>query len=224
MIVFPVTVDQRLVGSAGLVAAYKDRLLFATVLHLFGDGQSPGLALPPHQGDCRRPQVYPVLQAPIMGASLLAVDPFADLAILATEPQPNIQLLQPPKIVPAAATLPPGSEVVVLGYPFAPIGSLLETWTPSFVTALGRRQLTSDLYTDELVLSAHSHPGMSGAPVVGKNDAVLYGILRGTLAPPEALRIGDIPLGADTSVTFATSAHLLLDLIKHAQISIDDMP
>jgi S1-C subfamily serine protease len=195
--------------------------LFATALHLFGDGSVPGVAVPPHMGNCLQPQSYPVLHAPIMAAHLLAVDPIADLAILATDPQPNVQVPQIPTIVAGPPTMKPGTEVVVLGYPFAPIGSLLETWNPTYIIAIARRALTPSLFTDELVIGSQSHPGMSGAAVVGKNDGVLYGVLRGTLAPPETLRIGDIPIATDTSVTFATSAHLLHDLLDHARSSID---
>lgn len=224
MLVLPVTTDNRPVGSAVLVAGHKQRLLFASALHLFGDGRILGVALPPHEGNVVRPQVYPVLQAPIMATQILAADPFADLAVLVSEPQPNIAIAQAPNIVAASGNLPVGSEVVVLGYPFAPIGSLLETWTPSVVTALARRQLALGVYTDELVLGLHSHPGMSGAAVVGKHDGILYGILRGTLAPPELMKIGNIPIASDTSVTFATSAHLLHELLTAARTEIDRLP
>lgn len=224
MFVLPATCDQRPVGSAVLVAAHKQRLLFASALHLFGDGRTIGLALPPHQGNLSMPQVYPVLQAPILGTQILAVDPFADLAILVSDPQPNFSVLQMPTIVATPGNLPVGSDVVVLGYPFAPIGSLLETWTPSVVTALARRQLARGIHTDELVLGLQSHPGMSGAAVVGKHDGMLHGILRGTLAPPEVLKIGNIPVMSDTSVTFATSAHLLHELLVAARTEIDRLP
>lgn len=223
MIVFPATADQRPVGSAVLVGGHKQRLLFASALHLFGTGRALGLALPPHEGNVARPQVYPVLQAPIMAASILAADPFADLAILVSDPQPNITIAQQPIIASIPGGLAPGAEVVVLGYPFAPIGSLLETWMPSFVTALARRQLAPGVHTDELVLGLQSHPGMSGAAVVGKQDGVLYGILRGTLSPPEVMRIGDIPVATDTSVTFATSAHLLHGLLQAARTEVDKL-
>jgi hypothetical protein len=53
------------------VASHRHRLLFATVLHLFGDSTAVGLPIPPHRGNCSRPRVYPVLQAPIMATSLL---------------------------------------------------------------------------------------------------------------------------------------------------------
>jgi len=207
-----------------LVTSHKQRLLFASALHLFGGGRALGIAVPPHEGNVGRPQVYPVLQAPILSTQILAADPFADLAVLVSDPQPHIAIPQAPKIAAAPGNLSVGSEVVVLGYPFAPIGSLLETWTPSVITALARRQLAPGVHTDELVLGLQSHPGMSGAAVVGKHDGILYGILRGTLAPPEVMKIGDIPVASDTSVTFATSAHLLHELLTAAIAQIDTLP
>ena len=79
------------------------------------------------------------------------------------------------------------------------------------------RQLAPGISVNELVLAHTSHPGSSGSAVVGKSDGVLYGIVRGTLAPPEVMKIGDIPIATDTSVTFASSAHYLQELIRVAQ-------
>lgn len=210
--VLPVATEQKLVGSATLVAQRDDQLLFATALHLLGDAHKVQLVVPEHGGDCSRVQSYPLVSAPTSDAEVLASDPFGDLAILKIDGASGSFTI--PDRIQEHTQVSVGSEVVVLGYPFAPLGSVLETWTPGYVTALGKRRVGPDFFVPELVLSNVAHPGSSGSAVVGKADGYLYGILRGSLAPPEVMKIGNIPIATDTSVTFATSGHLVDDLLK----------
>src|SRR5262245_36577643 len=139
-LVFPVAAQERLVGSAVLVAQHGSHLLFCTAHHIIGEFDDLRIAIPPHQGNCALPQAYPVYQAPALAAQVVASNAFADLVILAAEAQagPNTPL---PRIASASGQVAVGSEVIVLGYPFAPVGSFLETWTPGFVVALARRQV-----------------------------------------------------------------------------------
>ena len=213
--VLPVAVNDRLVGSAVVVGLIDKHVLLATSLHLFGTGTKIQIAIPPHGGSLSQVQPYPLEHTPALEATVAAADPFADLAILSAE-APDATIPRLPVVATAPGLAPVGSEVVVLGYPFAPLGSLLETWVPCFVTALASRRIAPGVEVDELVLSAQAHPGVSGSAVVGKNDGTLYGVIRGALAPPEVLRIGEIPIATDTSVTFATSAHMLHDLLPIA--------
>lgn len=215
----PVAISGRLAGSVVLVARSGEHLFFATSLHLFGEGADIRIVLPPHGGNCTVAQPYPLPGTPALAASVVATDPFSDVAIVhvsdsaaSTPPMPSI--------INAPGLIPVGTEVVVLGYPFVPIGSLLETWTPAYVTAIAKRHLSASLSVDELVLSVTAHPGSSGSAVVGKKDGVLYGIVRGALAPPEVLRIGDIPIATDTSVTFASSAHIIHELLATAKKTV----
>ena len=222
--VLPVVAGDRLVGSSILVGGHKHRLLFSTVLHALGGSSQIRVAIPPHGGDLNIPQVYPPsAEMRVWEMSVVATDPFADVVILSTPPHES----HPTPIVRIADRpfgLAVGADAVVLGYPFAPIGSVLETWTSCTVTAHAKRQLVPGLLLDELVLSAVSHPGSSGSAVVGKADGVLHGIVRGALAPPELLKIGEIPVATDTSVTLATSAHIVHDLLMFAKAQIDTLP
>jgi len=218
-IVLPLATNERLVGSAILVRVDAGKPLFVTALHLLGESSDIRVAIPPHSGNVSRPQAYPVEQTPATLVRVAAADPFADLAILAgTETISGTFAL--PKIVAAANSISVGTEIVVLGYPFAPLGSFLETWTPGYVTALAERHLAPGIAVNEIVLSNISHPGSSGSAVVGKSDGVLYGVIRGALAPPEVVKIGDIPIATDTSVTFASSAHVLYELLEAATKAI----
>ncbi len=215
-LVFPVAAEERLVGSAVLVAQHGNQLLFCTAQHLIGQFDDIRIAVPPHQGNCALPQTYPVFQAPALAAHVVASNQFADLVILAAEAQtgPNTPL---PRIAPAAGQVPVGSEVVVLGYPFAPVGSFLQTWNPGYVVALARRQVLEGITVDELVLSIRDQPGMAGAAVIGRQDGIVHGILRGAFTPPEVMRVGHIPIATDNSVTVATSGSYLHDMIRSAK-------
>lgn len=216
----PVAADDQLVGTCFVVShdAAQSTFYFATCLHIFAQTKKIQIALPPHGGNCAAPQTYPLLQGVgAADAEIVASDPFSDLAILRTQPgQLNANSLALPKIAATPHCLPVGSPVVVLGYPFATIGSMLETWTMAHVSAQSRRQLSKNFLVDELVLSMVTHPGASGSPVFGHKDGVLYGIVRGTLAPPGLLHVGNVPIGTDTSIAFASSAHYLHDLINNA--------
>lgn len=217
-IALPVAIGNQLVGSSVFVHQLGTKLFFVSCLHLFGGTGPIQVVTPAHGGNCNLQQVYPATSAPAAQAIVVAADPLADLVILMAD-LPNSQAPLPPPIAHSAGLVGVGTEVVVLGYPFAPLGSILETWTPCFVSALARRRISGEVQVEEIVLTAQAHPGSSGSAVVGKHDGVLYGIVRGSLAPPEVIRIGDIPIATDTSVTFGTSAHVVHDLIEVAVAS-----
>ena len=218
-LVFPVAARERLVGSAVLVAQHGSHLLFCTAQHIIGEFDDIRIAVPPHQGNCALPQTYPVFQTPALAAQVVASNPFADIVILAAEAQtgPNTPL---PRIATAAGQIAVGSDVVVLGYPFAPVGSFLETWTPGSVVALARRQVLEGVTVDELVLSIRDQPGLTGSAVIGRQDGIVHGILRGAFSPPEVMRVGHIPVATDISVTIATSGYYLHDMLRTAKESL----
>lgn len=218
-LVFPVAAQERLVGSAVLLAQHGNHLLFGTALHIIGEFDDVRIAVPPHQGNCALPQTYPLFQTPALAAQVVASNPFADLVILAAEAQtgPNTPL---PRIAPASGQIAVGSEIIVLGYPFAPVGSFLQTWSPGSVVALARRQVLEGVSVDELVLSNQDQPGLSGSAVIGRQDGIIHGILRGAFAPPEVMRVGHIPIATDISVTVATSAHYFHDMLRTAKESV----
>jgi S1-C subfamily serine protease len=215
-LVFPVAARERMVGSAVLLSQHGNQLLFCTALHIIGEFDDVRIAVPPHQGNCALPQTFPVFQTPALTARVVESNPFADIAILAAEAEtgPNTPL---PRIATAPGQIAVGSEVVVLGYPFAPVGSFLETWNPGVVIALTRREVLEGVTVDELVLSHWNQPGLSGAAVIGRRDGVLYGILRGALSPPEVMRVGHVPIPTDTSITTATSGHYLNEMLLTAK-------
>ena len=215
--VLPIACDGRLVGSATIMSIKNQEVYLATAAHILGSAQTIQIALPPHGGDCTLQQKYPMpSETAALEAEIATIDPFLDMAIIRSKGA-QVSGVQTPPLANRANQLPVGSEVVVLGYPFAPLNSVLETWVPGHVSALARRVIAEDIEVDELVLSNVAHPGSSGSAVVGKVDGVLYGILRGSLAPPEVMKIGQVPIATDTTVTFATSSHYLTDLVSQAE-------
>lgn len=215
-LVFPVAAEERLVGSAVLVGQHGSHLLFCTALNIIGEFADLRIAVPPHQGNCAQPQTYPVFQTPALTARVVASNQFAGMVILAAEAQtgPNTPL---PRIASASGQIAVGSEIVVLGYPLASVGSFLQTWNPGHVVALARRQVVEGITVDELVLSIQDQPGLMGAAVIGRQDGIIHGVLRGAFSPPEVMRVGHIPIAADISISIATSGHYLHDMLRTAK-------
>jgi hypothetical protein len=215
-LVFPVAAQERLVGSAVLVAQHGSHLLFCTTLHVVDHLEDIRIAVPPHQGNCALPQTYPLFEASALIAHVVATNRFADLVILAAEAQtgPNTPL---PRIASASGQIAVGTEIVVLGYPFGPVGSFLQTWSPGFVVALAQREVLEGITVDELVLSVPDHPGLAGSAVIGRRDGIVHGILRGAFAPPEVMRVGHIPIAAEISVTIASSGSYLNEMLRMAK-------
>ncbi|HEY6231580.1 MAG TPA: serine protease, partial [Pyrinomonadaceae bacterium] len=205
-IALPLAVNDNLIGTAFIAGTQGNRLAFVTALHHLAAGTNFKVALPPHGGDMAQAQPYPLLQTPAFNLDVILTEPLLDLAILLT---PVLDQKQPPAI-PRFITEPReikvGDEVIIAGYPFAPIGSMLETAQVTHVSAIGQRLVIGGGSRLELILSAQTHPGSSGSPVVRRSDGVLCGVIRGCLAPPSTIAIGNLPIGTDTSVTYATSA------------------
>lgn len=206
-----------LLGTGFLAGKTPDgRVAVVTALHILGNSKgSPLVILPQHGGDCKLVQGYPVTEIRFFKTLYSVPDEASDLCVVvihapaATFPAVFIQDLGDVQV---------GEEMVVLGYPFSPMGSVLETWHTCTVTALGRRMIFGPIMRDELVLSLTAHPGQSGSPVVRKRDGLICGVLRGCLAPPgvQAFNIGGIQPWTDTTVTFATGGHLVPALVRHA--------
>jgi hypothetical protein len=211
--VLPLAVDGELTGSAFAIGTHEEDLLLATTLHLLGEGNNIQIGLPKHGGDCSKRQSYPVQQFPAFEAEIESTNSLADLAILRSDTEGLEGAVSTCRIPEEPDLIGVGDKVVVLGYPFSPIGSTLETWTPTHVSALGSRKVGPGASVEEIVLSMQGHPGISGSPVIGRQDGILHGIVRGVLSAPEVIDAGGIPIGTDTSVTFAVSGHLLTDLI-----------
>jgi S1-C subfamily serine protease len=127
--VFPVMAAGRPVGSAIALEKRNRKVAFATALHLLGATSDIKVIIPPHGGNCLLPQRYPVEQVRYADATIGAVDPFSDLAILLLRSDDD-NAIPALRIADRPFAIGVGQEVVVLGYPFAPIGSILETFNP----------------------------------------------------------------------------------------------
>ena len=66
----------------------------------------------------------------------------------------------------------------------------------------------------EVILSAQTYSGSSGSPVLRRSDGRVCSVVRGCLAPPSGLSIGNMPLGTDSNITYATSAHIIPNLMS----------
>jgi S1-C subfamily serine protease len=216
VLVVPIATPTQVLGS-GFVAAWKpDKLVVVTCLHILGDKSSNvGIVIPPNGGDCSRVQLYPISGSlPLLNARVVMVDPSTDLVFLVADWKERIDS---PMFIDSPDDVHVGDEVVVITYPFAGDvgGYFLATWTPCHITALGRRDFVPNIGVREQILTYQAHPGSSGGPVVRRSDGRICGVLRGNLAPPASILIGGVAVGADSSVTFATSAEVIPQIIEH---------
>lgn len=213
-IALPVGVEDKLVGTGFCAGMRGTTLAVVTALHLVGDGQKFRIAIPPHNGDLSIAQVYPLQSVPAVEARLVLVEPLWDLAILLVS---GANISAPvPRYIASPAEVHVGEEVLVVGYPFAALGSFLETVEPCHISAVGNRMLANKVSRYEFIVSHQTYLGSSGAPVIRRSDGAVCGVIRGCLAPPGMISIGNMPLGTDSNVTYATSAHVLPSLIEEA--------
>jgi S1-C subfamily serine protease len=163
-----------------------------------------------------QPQPYPLLQTQALTLDVILTEPLLDLAVLLTPVLDQPQASAIPRFITEPREIKVGDEVIIAGYPFAAIGSMLETAQISHVSAIGERRVIGGGSRLELILSAHTHPGSSGSPVVRRSDGIVCGVIRGCLAPPSTIAIGNLPIGTDTSVTYATCAETIPQLVAQA--------
>lgn len=213
-IALPFAVDTRLAGTCFVAGLRERRIVVATALHLVGSGTEFAIGLPPHGGDISLAQRYPIDQVQAIKVELALADPILDIALLTTELGDDAQVPPVPAFISSPSEIAVGEEVFVVGYPWAILGSFLETAHLCHVSAKGRRSTAGVGARDEVVLSVHAHPGSSGSPVVRRRDGKIAAVLRGSLAPPSMVSVGNIPIGTDSTVTFATVAHQLPALIS----------
>jgi S1-C subfamily serine protease len=215
-IALPLAVNENLVGTGFVAGVLNNRLAIVTTLHHLASGTTFKLAVPPHGGDIGQPQPYPLVQAPAIELEVILTEPLLDLAILLSAVLEQPQFPGIPRFINDPREIKVGEEIVIVGYPFSAIGSMLETAQIAHVSAIGKRLVIGGASTLELILSAQTHPGSSGSPVIRRSDGAVCGVIRGCLAPPSVLAIGNLPIGTDTSVTFATCAHVIPALVAEA--------
>lgn len=213
---FPLIADGRLISTAFLCGNHRGRAYIATTLHQIGRAKQYSLAIPSNEGNVAAPQVYPVDGVPTIPLELCTCDPAVDLAVFRTAvPQPVP--VQVPEALPRGLSVGIGEPVFVVGYPFCPIGSLLQTLSVSHVSAFGRRVIGGIPLVNEYIIQLHSHTGMSGSPVVRKDDGSLFAIVRGCLSPPSMMSFGDLPVGSDSSIAYCVSTEHLWPLLDFAK-------
>lgn len=213
-IALPLIIDDN-PSSTGFVAAqFSGRLFVATTLHQLGTAKKFQAAVPPHGGDVSGRQVYPLTRIPLIELDYVIGDPILDLAVLITR---EVQIPPPtPRFITSGQSLATGDDALVLGYPFAPMGSFLETVTQTNVTSLGIRAIAGVPFVREFTVNTHAHVGLSGSPIIRKMDGVVCGVFRGCIAPPSMMSFGSFSYGNDSSVSICVSAEYILPLVQQA--------
>lgn len=213
-IAVPVGIGDKLVGTGFIAGVHEGMPAIVTALHLLGNSSDFMIGVPPHMGDVAQLQQYPLPTITVLPARLALAEPLLDIAVLILAP--NTLMAPVPRYIGSPSEIQVGESVFVVGYPFAAIGSFLETVEPSHISALGDRLLDGGVHRLEFIISHQTFVGSSGSPVVRRSDGAVCGLVRGCLAPPGMISIGNLPLGTDTNVTYATSAHIIPALVAEA--------
>lgn len=209
-IVLPLVCGQELSATC-FVAGKKDgRTIFATTLHQIQMGSELSVGIPAHGGDISKQQFYPITTMPTQKVEVIYASPIHDLALLLSAFE-SVNSFRPFSVFSDSKI---GDEVCIVGYPYAPIGSALETAEYTKISAIGSRQFMGKMCVDELILHHMTHIGSSGSPVINCSNGKVCGMVRGCLAPPEIMKVGNIPLGADSSITYALSGEIINQAIS----------
>lgn len=213
-IALPIAVNSK-PTCTGFIAGYQNNMIaIVTTLHALGNGSEFAVGVPPHGGDVSVPQRYPILSVPAIPSKLVICEPLLDLAILLAphnEQQPAV-----PRYISRPNEIRVGEQMLIVGYPYIILDSFLETVEFCRVSALGQRLVSTTVHRHEFIISHQAHLGSSGSPVIRERDGTVCGVLRGSLAPPSGISIGQIPIGGDSTVTYVTSAHIIPELLTDA--------
>lgn len=211
-IVLPLASTDRLLSSAVLVGQKDNFPIFVSTLHQIGQYTEFKIGIPPHFGSISAIQEYPIDSVQAIDVDMIKADPIHDLAFFKGRTKGfNAPF---PKINIDFNDISVGDELLVIGYPYSTIGSFLETVSLTNVSAKGRRIFMNTIKVDEIIISHQTLQGSSGSAVVKRSDGSLCGIVKGTLAPPNVVSIGDIPLASDTNVTYVTFSSIINETLK----------
>lgn len=182
-------------GSGFYVGAVAGRGLVATNHHVIRAAlarPAPGAA---------RPTITVVFNSNVLGkevsvpARVVAVDPLADLAVLAV---PGDRLPAKPIDVTAAVRPVEGMDVQICGFPLGEVLATTEGRNPNITISPGS---VSGLPTDEtgrldrVQITGTLVPGNSGGPIVDRKDGRLVGVAVSTV-PMAGMQIGHaVPVG-----------------------------
>ena len=213
-IALPLMVDDTPNSTCFVAGSCNGRILFATTLHQLGTAKKFDVAIPPHGGDFNARQIYPLERVQTVELDYVVSDHVLDLAIMVTKVA-QIPTL-PPRFLGSGQSITIGEKLAVIGYPFAPIGSFLETVTSTTVSSLGLRVVAGIPFVREFTVNVLAHVGLSGSPVVRKSDGVICGVLRGCISPPPMMMTGSLPIGNDSTIAVCVASEHLPRLILQA--------
>lgn len=212
---FPIAINQNMTGSCFFIKTDDKKAYFACTAHQIGPLQSEiVIGLPPHSPTASRVQNYPIDNIPAIKVEIDSIHPILDLAIISTEVNNlNTAILPRPKFKQHYSGVQLCQEVIISGYPFCVLGSFLQVSDRSYISALGNRQILPGVSRKEFVIHHMTHIGTSGSPVISYETGELIGMVLGCLAPPETINAGGLPIGTDSSITFALSSEEIQKII-----------
>lgn len=135
-----------------------------------------------------------------MEVDLIYSDPINDIAVLISNMEEQKNTMQ--TFFKKTSDINIGDDLLMVGYPYVGLNSLLETGKKTHISALGQRLFMGNIKMEEFIISHQTYSGSSGSPVITISDGVICGRVRWGLTLPEAISIGNMPLGTDSNITF----------------------
>lgn len=149
--------------------------------------------------------------------SVVQIDAKSDLALLKLSDQVSIQMM--PNLFGRGETTPVGTAVGCLGIPFGDKGHHTLKLTSTIICG----KSVSPTGAKQLHLDANMHSGNSGGPVINPITGQVIGLVSGRFSPVgpnPGIMIGNVPLGADSTISFAIPIEHAFPLMQAEGINV----
>ena len=187
-----------LLGTAFAIAENK----FATTKHVTSGDDNNLVLIMPKNPTLADYQDTSDQQINYFSSNIIAIDPFRDICILASD---QVRLNKLSYRLSGTDELLPGSSVTTFGFPHADSGRLVLTQQD---TCVGARVLieAGGIKSKHIVLNTQARPGQSGGPVINTASMSVIGMLIGSYAPGGG---GFMSLGGVDPSTLHQTTHVI---------------
>ena len=153
----------------------------------------------------------------VFDVSVAQFNPEDDVALLKINTPPPLAV--PPNIFGNEVSVNVGATVCYLGFPFGQSGNHTLKVSHSIISA----KVKSNNDTKQFQLDAMVHEGNSGGPLIDYSSGQIIGIISGRFSPTGnrgGIRIGNRPLGTDSTISYATSIKYGIELLKSEGLDV----
>lgn len=159
---------------------------------------------------------YKVNQFHIQDVEVVAIDSRNDIALL--KMRANVKVAIANNLIGNPRTVFIGDDIIHLGYPFMEHGH--------YMLKMARSMISSKLIdgsTKIYIADGFVYGGNSGGPVFSLKTGKIIGLVAGTFLPFDSgVRVGNVPLGSDSSIIKIISIDHIAKLVSPFGIYVDE--